>query len=95
MTSEEYVIAMNNVALIARIIQSVPLDDLQATLSFAETVGPIFYPTEYRNADTQSQRTLIDATIAFRNAVASVILPPCGMSRHKRQNQTSRSPEDA
>lgn len=68
----EYRAAMDQLIMLARSIEAVPLDWLLATISRAEAIGPVLHPTAYRDSDLAAQRDLVEAGIDFRTASISV-----------------------
>jgi hypothetical protein len=64
----EYQAAMTRLVLLAQVVKAEPLDWLLATLDRAETLGPILDPSASRDADLGSQRTLVEAALAFRRS---------------------------
>lgn len=67
--AELYAAEMDRLVAYAHAVDTVRLAWLQATLRRAETVGPVLYPAAYRNADLRTQQRLVDAAIAFRDAL--------------------------
>jgi hypothetical protein len=67
-----YVEEMDRLAVLARSMADLKLDWLRATLERAEAIGPVVYPTLYRDADLSGQRRLVAAALEVRAVVADL-----------------------
>jgi hypothetical protein len=76
-----YTRVMDTLVDLASQVAGLPLHKLEATIMRAETLGPILHPAEFRDADLASQRTLVEAAMAFQRAVFPVLgWPPAPTS---------------
>ncbi len=60
---------MNMLATVARLLQGIDLEYLSDTIRYAEALGPIVQPTEYRDGgldELRDQRKLVNAAKEMR-----------------------------
>lgn len=66
---------MNMLATVARLLQGIDLEYISATLDYAEALGPIVQPTEYRDGgltNLRDQRKLVNAAKQMRLAANEI-----------------------
>ena len=78
MTDAEFKTLWDTILAIARMASVIDPDEVRTLIETAEraaSIGPILYPTEYRNGgadNVEEQRVLAKGFLAFRNAIDQV-----------------------
>lgn len=72
----EYQRSMNALVLAAEVVETLPLQKMLSTVDTADAVGPVLYPTEYRQASASgsldAQRKILEAGRALVAALAEL-----------------------